>query len=71
MRVYYGVEFVTVVYVMCVVLWAADEDVSMVTVIFYESESEQQRWNEVCARICYGKVGMRQEWINVLEEKVP
>jgi hypothetical protein len=42
-RVYYDVEFVTVVCVMCVVLWEADEDVSMVTVIFYESESEQQR----------------------------
>jgi hypothetical protein len=31
------------------------------TVIFYESESEQQRWNEVYARVCYGKVGMMQD----------
>jgi hypothetical protein len=42
-RMYYGMNFVTVVCVICVMLWAANEDVSMVKVVFYESESEQQR----------------------------
>jgi type III secretory pathway component EscT len=40
---YRDMKSVAVICVMSVVLWVADEDGS-----FYENESGQQRWDEVC-----------------------